>query len=393
MPGVGSRYRTNLQDADFPAGAYQNIYADNSHIENLIADPRVQGVSLTGSERAGAAVAEIAGRHLKKVVLELGGSDPFILLSTDDLDQTVAAAVAGRLENAGQACNAAKRMIVHENLYDEFIVKFSEKILASTPAPLSSMAAAERLEQQVAGAVADGATLIAAGPRAGAHHPPGVLIGVRSDSVTYREELFGPIAMVFKIRSEEEAVEIANDTPYGLGSYVFTVDAAQAVRVADQLDVGMVFINGVGAEGPELPSAGSRGRASAASWAATAWTSSSIRSSSARSADGYRRIRLGEGGPMKAEPHGRATVDGIYRYPVKGLGGERLRLTRLTASGVDFDRVLALPTGAVPLRPHGTWTTYAAFHTLISKAELARSTARVVSDKTCPRAERWRPGC
>ena len=245
-----------FQDADFPAGAYQNIYADNSQIENLIADRRVQGVSLTGSERAGAAVAEIAGRHLKKVVLELGGSDPFILLSTDDLDQTVASAVAGRLENAGQACNAAKRMIVHEDLYDEFIGKFTDKILASTPAPLSSMAAAERLEQQVAGAVADGATFLAAGRRAGAHHPPGVLTGVRSDSATYREELFGPIAMVFKIRSEEEAVEIANDTPYGLGSYVFTVDADQAVRVADQLDVGMVFINGVGAEGPELPFGG-----------------------------------------------------------------------------------------------------------------------------------------
>ncbi|GAW51181.1 MULTISPECIES: NAD-dependent succinate-semialdehyde dehydrogenase [unclassified Nocardioides] len=245
-----------FRDAGFPEGAYVNVYATNEQVETIIADPRVQGVSLTGSERAGAAVAEIAGRHLKKVVLELGGSDPFIVLSTDDLDATVEAAVAARLDNTGQACNAGKRVIVHESLYDDFVARFTEQILATPPAPLSSEAAAARLEQQVGSAVAEGATLETAGERRGAWYAPGVLTGVRPEHATYREELFGPVAMVFKVRDEDEAVEVANDTPYGLGSYVFTTDPEQARRVADRIEAGMVFINGVGAEGAELPFGG-----------------------------------------------------------------------------------------------------------------------------------------
>ena len=148
-------------DAGFPEGAYTNVYATNEQVETIIADPRVHGVSLTGSERAGSAVAEIAGRHLKKVVLELGGSDPFIVLSTDDLDATVDAALIARLGNAGQACNAGKRMIVHEDLYDEFLARFTEKMVSIPASPLSSEAAAQHLEEQVAGAVAQGA--VAAG--------------------------------------------------------------------------------------------------------------------------------------------------------------------------------------------------------------------------------------
>jgi succinate-semialdehyde dehydrogenase / glutarate-semialdehyde dehydrogenase len=243
-------------DAGYPEGAYVNVYASNEQIADVIADPRVQGVSLTGSERAGAAVAEIAGRHLKKVVLELGGSDPFIVLSSDDLEATVDAAVAARMENAGQACNAAKRMIVHEGLYDDFVARFTERVLATASAPLSSEAAAERLEHQVSQAVADGANLASAGKREGAHYPPGVLTGVGRESATYREELFGPVAMVFKVSDEDEAIDLANDTAYGLGSYVYTTDADQAARVADQIDAGMVFVNGVGAEGVELPFGG-----------------------------------------------------------------------------------------------------------------------------------------
>jgi succinate-semialdehyde dehydrogenase/glutarate-semialdehyde dehydrogenase len=243
-------------DAGFPAGAYVNVYATNEQIADVIADPRVQGVSLTGSERAGAAVAEIAGRNLKKVVLELGGSDPFIVLSTDDLDATVDAAVAARLDNTGQACNAGKRIIVHEGIYDDFVARFTDKILASAVAPLSSQAAAERLESQVAQAVSDGAQLASAGEREGTTFPPGVLTGVRPDADTYREELFGPVAMVFKAADEDDAIRIANDTPYGLGSYVFTTDAEQARRVADRIEAGMVFVNGVGAEGVELPFGG-----------------------------------------------------------------------------------------------------------------------------------------
>lgn len=247
-----------FDDAGFPKGAYVNVYATNEQIAEAIADPRVQGVSLTGSERAGAAVAEIAGRNLKKVVLELGGSDPFILLSTNDLDATVEAAVAGRFENTGQACNAAKRFIVAADLYDEFVERFTKKVLETADglAPLSSAAAAERLAEQVDRAVADGANLASGGERKGAYFPPGVLTGVSPNSPSYREELFGPVAAVYKAGSEDEAVEIANDVPFGLGSYVFTTDAEQAKRIADKIDAGMVFINGVGAEGVELPFGG-----------------------------------------------------------------------------------------------------------------------------------------
>ena len=245
-------------DAGFPAGAYVNIYATNEQIADVIADPRVQGVSLTGSERAGAAVAEIAGRNLKKVVLELGGSDPFILLSTDDLDATVESAIAGRFENTGQACNAAKRFIVAADLYDEFLDKFTKKVLgiADDLAPLSSLGAAMRLAEQIDRAVADGANLVSQGERKGAYFPPGVLTGVSADSASYREELFGPVAMVFKVNSEDEAVELANDIPFGLGSYVFTTDTEQAHRVADKIDAGMVYVNLVGADGVELPFGG-----------------------------------------------------------------------------------------------------------------------------------------
>lgn len=245
-------------DAGYPEGAYVNIYATNEQIAELIADPRIQGVSLTGSERAGAAVAEIAGRNLKKVVLELGGSDPFILLSSDDLDATVDAAVDGRFENTGQACNAAKRIIVAEDIYDEFVDKFTKKVLAKADglAPLSSVAAAERLEEQVKRVVADGATLTSEGERNGAFFPPGVLTGVSPDAPSAKEELFGPVATVYKAADEDAAVELANDTPFGLGSYVFTTDPEQAKRVADKIEAGMVFVNAVGAEGAELPFGG-----------------------------------------------------------------------------------------------------------------------------------------
>ena len=244
-----------FDDAGFPAGAYVNVYATNEQIAEAIADPRIQGVSLTGSERAGAAVAEIAGRNLKKVVLELGGSDPFIVLSSDDLDATVEAAVDGRFENTGQSCNAAKRIIVAESVYDDFLDKFTRKVRekADGLAPLSSVAAAERLDDQVKRAVADGATLVSEGERNGAFFPPGVLTDLPAG---YREELFGPVASVYRVADEDAAVELANDTPFGLGSYVYTTDDDQAKRVADRIEAGMVFVNAVGAEGVELPFGG-----------------------------------------------------------------------------------------------------------------------------------------
>lgn len=191
-------------------------------------------------------------------MLELGGSDPFILLSTDDLDATVQSAVEGRMENTGQACNAAKRFIVAEDIYDDFLTKFTDKLLAAADgiAPLSSELAADRLEQQVRAAVEQGAKLTSAGERRGAFYPPAVLTGVTEDNDAYRQELFGPVAVVYKAGSEDEAIAIANDTPFGLGSYVFTTDADQAARVADRIDAGMVFVNAVGAEGVELPFGG-----------------------------------------------------------------------------------------------------------------------------------------
>jgi succinate-semialdehyde dehydrogenase/glutarate-semialdehyde dehydrogenase len=247
-----------FDDAGFPAGAYTNVYATNEQVAKAIADPRVQGVSLTGSERAGAAVAEVAGRNLKKVVLELGGSDPFIVLSTDNVDETVDAAFAGRFENTGQACNAAKRFIVSADVYDEFLDKFTKKVLAAAGAlaPLSSVAAAQRLGEQVDRAVSDGATLVSSGERKGAYFPPGVLTNVSPDSPSYKEELFGPVATVYKVDSEDAAVQLANDTPFGLGSYVFTTDTDQGKRVADKIEAGMVYVNLVGADSAELPFGG-----------------------------------------------------------------------------------------------------------------------------------------
>jgi succinate-semialdehyde dehydrogenase/glutarate-semialdehyde dehydrogenase len=255
-----------FHDAGVPKDAYINIYATNDQIAWVIGDPRVQGVSLTGSGRAGAAVAEIAGRHLKKVVLELGGSDPFIVLKADDLDAVVEAAVGGRLENTGQACNAAKRFIVTDELYEPFVEKFSAALTQVEPGdpnssdaaigPLSSTTAADRLEAQVKQALDSGARLVAGGGRDGNFFKTAVLTDITPDNPAYTEEFFGPVAQVYKVSSEEEAVRLANDTPYGLGSYVYTDDSEQALRVADQIEAGMVFINAVGAEGVELPFGG-----------------------------------------------------------------------------------------------------------------------------------------
>ena len=253
-------------DAGFPKGAYQSVLATNEQIATMIADARVQGVSLTGSERAGAAVAEVAGRNLKKVALELGGSDPFIVLSTDDLDATVQAGVDARLDNNGQACNGAKRFIVVDGLYDEFLSKFSSAMEAAKVGhpleedtvlgPLSSLAAAERLQEQIDRAVEQGARLVVGGKRDGAYFPGTVLTDVTPEMDVYREELFGPAGVVYRVADEDEAVRLANDTPFGLGSYVFTTDAEQAQRVADRIEAGMVYVNIVLADSPELPFGG-----------------------------------------------------------------------------------------------------------------------------------------
>jgi succinate-semialdehyde dehydrogenase / glutarate-semialdehyde dehydrogenase len=257
-----------FNDAGFPDGAYVDIRATNEQIEWVIADPRVRGVSVTGSERAGAAVAEIAGRNLKKVVLELGGSDPFIVLGTDDLDKTVQDAVAARVDNTGQSCNAAKRFIVIDELYEPFLEKFTAAMSGVRPGdpmspdtqigPLSSKTAADRLEEQVTRAVSQGGKIVTGGKREGNFFDPTVLTEITPDNDAYREEFFGPVAQVYRVASEEEAVKLANDTPFGLGSYLITNDPEQAERVADRIDAGMVYINLVGADGVELPFGGTK---------------------------------------------------------------------------------------------------------------------------------------
>ena len=252
-----------------PADAYVNVFATNDQIADMIADPRVQGVSLTGSERAGAAVAEVAGRNLKKVVLELGGSDPFIVLDSADLDATVKSATRGRMSNTGQACNAAKRFVVLEPYYDEFVAKLTKSFEAMTPGdpmdpktaigPLSSQTAADTLTAQVEDAVAEGATVLTGGQRIdgpGAYVQPTLLADVTPGMKAYSEELFGPVGVVYKVASADEAVELANSSPFGLSGSVWSTDLEAAREVAERLDVGMAFVNEHGTTLPALPFGG-----------------------------------------------------------------------------------------------------------------------------------------
>ncbi|QCU79225.1 NAD-dependent succinate-semialdehyde dehydrogenase [Citricoccus sp. SGAir0253] len=259
-----------MDDAGVPAGVYQNLFATHGQVSTIIADDRIQGVSLTGSERAGAAVAEQAGRHLKKVVLELGGSDPYIVLDTDDVAASARAALATRMGNTGQACNSNKRMIVSAGIFEEFVAELTRQAAALVPgdpaveapgtyAPLSSRAAAERLAGQVRAAVEAGAILhiggtLAEGP--GAYLAPAVLTGITPGMAAHHEELFGPVAVVYPVRDDEEAVALANDTPYGLGGAVFSTDPERARRVAERLEAGMANVNAAEAEGAGMPFGG-----------------------------------------------------------------------------------------------------------------------------------------
>ncbi|HEY3683180.1 MAG TPA: NAD-dependent succinate-semialdehyde dehydrogenase [Streptosporangiaceae bacterium] len=258
-----------LREAGLPDDAYINIYASNEQIAWMLADPRIAGVSLTGSDRAGAQVAAEAGKNLKKVVLELGGSDPMVILDSADVDTTAKVAAASRMGNTGQACNAPKRMIVMSDLYDEFVEKLSERMKTYEPgdpsdpktklAPLSSVPAADKVASQVADAIKQGATLHAGGKRIdgpGAYMEPTVLTGVTPDMAAYSEEIFGPVALVFRVDSEDEAVKLANDTPYGLGSGVFSADPERARRVGEQIDAGMVYINAAGGSQADVPFGG-----------------------------------------------------------------------------------------------------------------------------------------
>lgn len=259
-----------MNDAGLPAGAYINIFANHSQIADIISDPRVQGVSLTGSERAGAAVGAIAGQNLKKAVLELGGSDPYVVLDAKDVKSSAKAAWKARISNNGQACNSNKRIIVMDDIHDEFVAELTKQATGLQPgnpaednpgtfAPLASRAAAEALAGQVQDAVEKGAVLHAGGTLAdgpGAYYAPAVLTGITKDMRAYREELFGPVAVVYKVSSDEEALELANDTQYGLGGAVFSTDENRARRVAERLEVGMTNVNTFAGEGPNIPFGG-----------------------------------------------------------------------------------------------------------------------------------------
>ncbi len=258
-----------FREAGLPEGVYANVFANNEQIAQLIADPRVQGISLTGSERAGSAVGEVAGRHMKKYVLELGGSDAFIVLDDADLDAAAAAAAAGRFANGGQACTASKRFIVLDSVYDEFLSKFVEQSRAwaagdpnsdeTKLGPLSSTAARQDLVELIDDAVRRGATVHLGGEipdSPGAYYPATVLSGVTKGMRAYAEELFGPAAVVHRASSEEEAIAIANDSPFGLAGSVFSRDLERAQRVAGLVETGMVWINSTSKTAPDLPFGG-----------------------------------------------------------------------------------------------------------------------------------------
>ncbi|NLA65924.1 MAG: aldehyde dehydrogenase family protein [Leucobacter sp.] len=248
-------------DAGFPEGAYVNVFASHEQLSTMIADDRVQGVSLTGSERAGAIVAEQAGKHLKKCVLELGGSDVFLVLDTADLDHAVEHAVGGRMENTGQACNGSKRIVVMDHLYDAFSQKFLEAIGGQSYGehfgPMSSAGATKTLTGQVSSALEQGASLLVGDNSPdGNVYTPSVIGDVTPAMDVYSQELFGPVAQLYRVSSDEEAIELANSSPYGLGSVIICDDLDRAERVGNQLDVGMVFIGAAGLEGADVPFGG-----------------------------------------------------------------------------------------------------------------------------------------
>ena len=258
-------------EAGAPKGVYTNLFVPGAKVSELVGDPRVKGASLTGSEPAGSSFASTAGKFVKKSTLELGGSDAFIVLEDADLDKAVETAVFGRLWNAGQVCVSPKRIIVPESLADQFIAKAKaifETVVVGDPldpktqlAPLSSEKAVQDVIKQVETTVSQGAKLVYGGKRldrAGAFMEPTILTGIKKGMLAYSDEIFGPVLAVYTVKDIDEAVELANDTEFGLGGTVFGTDTDKAVEVARRIDTGMVYINHVTGIAPELPFGGTK---------------------------------------------------------------------------------------------------------------------------------------
>ena len=269
VPQCALAFVALFKDAGAPEGAYTNLFLSNEQAEQLIGDPRIKGVALTGSERAGSAVAAEAGKNLKKNTMELGGSDAFIVLEDADLDKTVKWAVWGRMNNTGQCCVAAKRFIVVDAIADRFIKKFQAELEALRPGdpsdasttlgPLCSEPALLNLVDQVKRSVAAGARVLLGGERIdrkGAFMQPSILTDIKKGTPAYTEEFFGPVALFFRVADEDAAVALANDSKYGLGGSVFTADIARGTRVANRIDTGMVFVNHPTWTAPDLPFGG-----------------------------------------------------------------------------------------------------------------------------------------
>lgn len=258
-----------FRDAGFPDGVFQNLFIDHDRVPRILGDPRVRAATLTGSVGAGAAVGGEAGRNVKKTVLELGGSDPFVVMPSAELDRAVELGVKARMLNNGQSCIAAKRFIVHEAIADEFQGRFVERVEAlnvgdprdetTDVGPIAEERLLENLDRQVRESIDMGAYAVTGGKRLdgpGYFYSPTVLTDIPPESPAYREELFGPVASLFRVRDVAEAIELANDTEYGLGSAAWTNDAEERDRLIRGLDAGNVFINGMVASDPRLPFGG-----------------------------------------------------------------------------------------------------------------------------------------
>lgn len=265
-----------IQEAGFPSGAFQTLLISASQVAEVIGDTRVKAATLTGSEGAGASLAAAAGKHLKKTVLELGGSDPFVVLESADLDEAVATAVQSRMLNNGQTCISAKRFIVQESIADAFITKVKQKFAALTVGdpmapdtnigPLSTPAIRLELEQQVKDCIEVGATLLLGGNpeelslpeglKPDNFYPPTLLTNIPIDSHAAKEELFGPVAMVFQVPDIDAAIALANDVPFGLGASAWTHDPTERDRLIRELEAGAVFINGLVKSDPRMPFGG-----------------------------------------------------------------------------------------------------------------------------------------